>query len=62
MWGAVYYRSTRNDQFNLPSVRTHEFLEVVTHVLQYSQSIVLSQRLQKVLDCAPFVRPAGVLF
>ena len=43
-------------------MRTHERLKVVTNALQYSQSIVLGQRLQEVLYCAALVRAAGVFF
>jgi hypothetical protein len=40
----------------------HKFLEVVTHTFQYSQSIVLGQRIQEVFHCTAFIRTAGVLF
>jgi hypothetical protein len=56
------YRSTRNNQFNLSPMRTHELLEVVTDALQYPQSVVLGQSLQEVFYCAGLVRAAGVLF
>jgi hypothetical protein len=56
------YRSARNSQFNLPPVRTHERLEVVTDALQYPQSIVLRQSVQEILYCSALVRAAGVLF
>jgi hypothetical protein len=56
------YRSARDGQFNLPPMRAHKFLEVVTHIFQYSQSIVLGQCIQEVFHCAAFVRTASVLF
>jgi hypothetical protein len=40
----------------------HKFLEVVTHIFQYSQSVVLGQCIQEVFHCAAFIRTAGVLF
>jgi hypothetical protein len=43
-------------------MRAHKFLEVVTHIFQYSQSIVLGQCIQEVFHCAAFVRTASVLF
>jgi hypothetical protein len=43
-------------------MRAHKFLEVVTHIFQYSQSIVLGQCIQEVFHCAAFVCTASVLF
>lgn len=56
------YRGARDGQFNLPPMCAHKFLEVVTHIFQYSQSIVLGQCIQEVFHCAAFVRTASVLF
>ena len=40
---------------------THELFKVVTHALQYAQSIVLGQSVEEILDCAALVHAAGVL-
>ena len=61
-WNALSYGSTRNNQLNLSSMRTHEFLEVVTDILQYAQSVVLGQRLQEVLHGAALVRAPCMFF
>lgn len=49
------YRSACNGQIHFPSGGTHERSEFVADALQYTQPIVVGERLEEVLDGITFV-------
>lgn len=51
---------TRNHQLHLPTVRSHQLSEFLTHPLQQPQSVIVRQGLEEVLHGAALVGSAGV--
>lgn len=51
----------RNSHLDLSSSGAHQFAELLAHALQETQSVVVGEGGQKVLDCDVLVRASGVL-
>lgn len=59
--GKVKYLSTGDVQVQLAPVSTHESAELLANVLQNTQSVVLGQRGEEVLDGVPLVTTSELL-